>query len=190
MEEIWKDVLNYEGYYQVSNLGNVKSVERVIVKKNGRRCLHKSTVKKGYKTENGYVSFDLYKNGKRKKRFGHNLVMESFVGDANGLDTNHKNGIKNDNRLINLEYCTRSENMIHAFNNGLCKNTVKKQKEGSNSKRCVILNTESGVFHDSIVEASEVYGVYLGSLEKMLRGDRKLRFPLIKVGKTLKGKFI
>lgn len=182
MEEVWKDIPNYEGFYQVSNLGNVKSLKRKIKRLNHSDLILNEKVLKNYVTKNGYVQLSLHKHKKSKKIFGHILVMLAFKGEKpKDHDVNHINGIKNDNRLINLEYCTRSENMLHAFKKGLCKNTLKSSRTGNNSKKRIVLNTENGIFHESIVEASETYNVYIGSMEKMLSGNRKLKYPLIKI---------
>ena len=110
MQEIWKDIIGYEGLYQISNYGNVKSIKRDKILKpqvNGR----------------GYLSVGLSKNGKHKTFRLNRLVMITFVGYEEGKDqVNHIDGDKTNNRLDNLEWCTQSENMIHAFANGLYKN--------------------------------------------------------------------
>jgi len=126
--EIWKDAFGYEGLYQVSNLGRVKSLERY--KKNGKNSLqlipeYFKTTKQNNKT--GYVQVDLYKNNKRKNWNLHRLILSTFKGYSK-LDVNHINGIKTDNRLENLEYCTRKENMKHAWDNGLCENVRRQSK--------------------------------------------------------------
>jgi hypothetical protein len=108
-KEIWKDVPNYEGHYQVSNLGRVKSL------KSG-----KDKILKPKGNGRGYLQVGLRKEGERKFFLIHRLVMLLFVGESD-LEVNHKNGIKADNRLENLEYCTRSENMTHAYSIGLKK---------------------------------------------------------------------
>lgn len=100
MEEIWKDIPWYEWKYQVSNLWNIKSLFSDIL-------LKKYIVK-------WYLKTYLY-NKKRCWYLVHRLVMLAFVWPSN-LDVNHKNWIKSDNRLKNLEYCTRSENIKHSYN--------------------------------------------------------------------------
>jgi len=103
MEE-WKDIKGYEGLYQVSNLGRIKSLLF------GRELIRKPCID-GW----GYAMVGLYKKGvKMRMRKIHRIVMSEFVGDSI-LDVNHKNGIKTDNRLENLEYCTQSENTIHLY---------------------------------------------------------------------------
>lgn len=111
MIEIWKDIVGYEGYYQVSNLGGFRSVDRYIVDKNGNKKFVKSKTydltKKSYRDKDGYVEVALCKLGKTKYYRVHRLVWEAFNGKIqDGMVINHKNEIKNDNRLSNIEVCT------------------------------------------------------------------------------------
>lgn len=100
--EIWKDIPNYEWLYQVSNLWNVKSLFR-----------YKNILKWNYDLK-WYKYVVLYKNSNKKIFRVHRLVLLTFIWD-NTLQVNHKNGIRDDNRLDNLEYCTASENIKHSF---------------------------------------------------------------------------
>ena len=110
MEEIYKDVLGYEGIYQVSNLGNVKSLK-----------FSKEKILKPYKDTGGYLTVDFNKNN-RKTFMVHKIVATAFLG-VSDLHVNHKNSDRNDNRLENLEYVNRRENNTHRFKN---KNTTSK----------------------------------------------------------------
>jgi hypothetical protein len=113
-KEIWKDIPNYEGYYQVSSFGGVRSVDRVITKGNGVKQKTKGKVLKPLNIGNGwYVSVSLYKNKKVKQFKIHQLVAMAFLGHKPcgfKLVVNHKNFIKTDNRLENLEIVTMREN--------------------------------------------------------------------------------
>jgi len=109
-KEIWKDIPNYEGMYQVSNLGRVKSLNYNHTGKEG--------VLKPQSNKDGYYQVLLWEGGRRKTNKIHRLVMLAFLGESD-LHVNHINGIKTDNRLENLEYCTRSENIQHAYDTGL-----------------------------------------------------------------------
>ena len=109
-KEIWKDIPNYEGMYQVSNLGRIKSL------KFGKEKIIKLDL-----DSKGYLRVRLSNNNISERKKVHRLVMLVFMGSSD-LQVNHKNGIKSDNRLENLEYCTASENVRHAFKIGLNKN--------------------------------------------------------------------
>ena len=114
--EIWKDIVGYEGLYQVSDLGNVKSLERIRYKKNGHICVHKEKLRKPGKCTNGYLGIGLTNSdGVLKQHLVHRLVLSSFVTQpSNGYEVNHINSIRHDNRLVNLEWCTKSENNRHS----------------------------------------------------------------------------
>ena len=107
--EIWKDIYNYEGCYKVSNLGNVISLARF---NNLGKRVKERVLKKRYDTL-GYNSVVLHKNGIGKNRLVHQLVAESFLNhkpNGHKLVVNHKNFIRDDNRLENLEIVTQKEN--------------------------------------------------------------------------------
>jgi hypothetical protein len=118
-KEIWLDISGFEGYYQVSNFGNVKSLERCIFTKSGFKK-YKGRQLTPELLNNGYHRVQLSTPEKKQKQTVHRLVVETFLGKSD-LIVNHKNGIKTDNRVDNLEYCTYSENAIHAVKNGLSK---------------------------------------------------------------------
>lgn len=108
--ETWKPVLEYEGLYEVSNYGNVRSLN--YKKQHYIKLLSKYDCQ-------GYDAVKLTKNGESKRWLVHLLVMNSFYGKSENLEVNHKNGNKKDNNIENLEYCTRSYNVKHAYDNGL-----------------------------------------------------------------------
>jgi len=110
MKEIWKDVIGYEGLYRVSNQGKIKSNKRFHVRRD--RTLNPSPDK------DGYLRVTLIRNGKQSITKVHRLVLCSFIGKSE-LQCNHKNGVKTDNRIENLEWCTQSENQKHAHELGL-----------------------------------------------------------------------
>ena len=106
MEEIWKDIEGYEGLYQVSNFGRVKSLERWR-KGNGKSVLVKGKIKCPRDNGRGYYVVNLYKNNQRKVEYIHRLVAMAFIPNPNNLpQVNHKSEIKNDNSVGNLEWCS------------------------------------------------------------------------------------
>jgi len=116
-KEIWKDIKGYEGIYLVSDLGRIKSLYNSL-KKRGRynkldsRILKTRTVKSGGYT--GYMCVGLRKNNIQKKHIVHRLVAMAFIENPrNKSDVNHKNKIRTDNRVINLEWNAVSENQNH-----------------------------------------------------------------------------
>lgn len=109
--EIWKDIPNYEGFYQVSNMGRVKSLERVVK----RRGLLPSKIKSLCFDNYGYLLVVLYKDAKGWTTTVHRLVCDAFIENADNKPcVNHKNGIKTDNSAENLEWVTWSENSLHS----------------------------------------------------------------------------
>jgi hypothetical protein len=123
MEEIWKEIPWYEWLYQVSNYWNIKSF-------NYKYWIEwKILVNKIRSKKKKYLFVTLCKNTIQKHINIHQLVMLAFIWKSNWLDINHINGIKNDNRLENLEYCTRKENIQHSFRTWL--QTVKKWIENA-----------------------------------------------------------
>lgn len=118
MKEKYKDIPNYEGLYQVSNLGNIKSVARSYTNSKGKAYNIKERILK-LTISNGYYSVTL--NNKSKKRFTiHRLVAQVFISNPeNKEEVNHKDGNKLNNCYNNLEWCTKSENTLHAYRIGL-----------------------------------------------------------------------
>ena len=118
--EIWKSIIGYEGLYEVSNHGNVRSVERLIIySKNRGTHLHKSKNRKKSINGVGYYQVDLSKEGKRKCICVHRCVAEVFCEKINGKNViNHIDGNYLNNYYLNLEWVTPKENYWHAVIGG------------------------------------------------------------------------
>ena len=114
--EIWKDIPEYEGLYQVSNLGNVKRIGSF-------RGVNKKYLNNYYLTPKdngkGYLRIKLTKNNKSKRHMLHRLISQAFIENPNNYKViNHINNNKKDNRIENLEWCTQSYNCLHAVKMG------------------------------------------------------------------------
>lgn len=167
--EIWKDIDGYEGIYQISTVGRVKRLERKA--RSGRKVSER--IKKSVNDSNGYKNVTLSKDGINKQVLVHRLVAQAFIPNTNNKETvNHKNGIKDDNRLENLEWSTYSENLKHAVREGLrtpLRGTEhprygKVGKLSKLSKRVICVTT--GEVFESIREAgrkTDVSASYIGS---------------------------
>ena len=111
-QEIWKDIPGYEGMYQASNLGRIRSVDRKTAKSNGVEVHRKSKVLSA-NIQNGYPHVNLGANNTFKV---HYLVASTFLGERPAhFDVRHKDGNKHNNRIENLEYGTRSENNLDGY---------------------------------------------------------------------------
>lgn len=109
--EIWKDIPNYEGLYQISNLGNVKSLYRIA---NNNHIIHEKILKP-QENYNGYLIVNLYKNNKMKAKLIHRLVGKTFIDNPNNYNyINHIDKNKSNNNIDNLEWCTQSYNVIYS----------------------------------------------------------------------------
>lgn len=104
--EIWKDIVGYEGLYQISNLGRVKHLYQKY--KNKFANIHREEHFVGYKGSNGYMYVVLHKNNKHKTVLIHRLVAKYFIPNPNNYEcVNHKDESHDNNRVENLEWCTK-----------------------------------------------------------------------------------
>lgn len=119
MDEIWKDVAGFEGLYQVSNFGRVRSMDRrVRTKGNYTRKVNGVVLKNCF--DGNYFHVILNNKGKGKVFLVHRIVAEAFIENRYGLpQVNHKDGNKLNNKVTNLEWCTAKDNLMHAFSTGL-----------------------------------------------------------------------
>lgn len=161
--EIWKDIQGFENIYQVSNMGNVRSLDRVL--SNGRH-IKGVTLKQKY-DKDGYCSVNLVNCRKRTYARVHRLVCEAFLDNPNHYKlVNHKNGIRDDNRVENLEWCDNSYNQWHRchINMNPPDNTYKKKKVKA------ILNNGEEIIFDSYTECSEYFHATRQAVYRKLSG--------------------
>ena len=155
MEE-WRDIVGFEGKYQVSNKGRVKSLN---YRHTGREQILKPKKDKG-----GYLQVHLNKDGKDKLYLVHRLVAMTFIPNPDGLsEVNHKDENKENNAVDNLEFCSRSYNVNYGNRN---------QKT---SKPVIAIDKVSGLIIEfpSINEASRVTGVSCGNIVHSCKGRYK-----------------
>lgn len=134
-EEIWKDVIGYEGLYQISTLGNVKALKKI--RNVGPGCksirVYPEKIMRPSISRDGYSLIGFRKDGLCTTYLVHRLIALHFIPNPeNKPQVNHINGVKTDNTVVNLEWVTVSENGLHSYKNGLQK--PQKGKDHVNSK--------------------------------------------------------
>ena len=166
--ECWKPIKDYEGIYEVSNYGRVKSLERVIYNsgtKNGLYTIHEKIIKQRInKKRYGYCELSLHKNGKEKRFKVHRLIAEAFIPNPNKLpEVNHIDGNKENNHASNLEWCTSKENKEHAWENKLY---------NSEHRKTPIKCNETGICYESVVQASKMIPCDRREIFRVLKGEK------------------
>jgi len=168
----WKDIQEYEGFYQVNWYGLIKSVERTVVRKDGKIKTYKEKILRQHEHyKNGYLSVMLSKVGIQKRFMVHRLVAEAFIPNPDNFpEINHINGKKSNCWVENLEWVSHKQNSQHAAKIGLLK------------KRPVVAILPDGSREyefDSTKEAERQTGVNITSISLCCNGKRKTAGGLI-----------
>ena len=179
MEEIWKDIEGYEGIYQVSNLGRVRSLDRYYTKPHPRNGVPTKYFKRGsiitnHTLRNGYTNVMLKFEGGKKNFMVHRLVAKAFVpGYFEGADVNHKDSNRQNNHADNLEWMTRRDNLM--YNND--KNASAMEQIHRSQRKPIIQMTMDGEY---IREWPSIYAAHLalGLDSKSISGACRQRYGM------------
>lgn len=155
MEE-WKDIKGYEGLYQVSNMGRIKSLKN-----------NKETILKPYRVSTGYYKIDLRKKGVRKIKPIHRLIADAFIDNPDSLtDVNHIDGNKANNTILNLEWTTRADNIKHSY-----KHKLHVHKPSCKPVQQISIDTGEIIkIYKSINEAARQLGIRHESISACVKG--------------------
>jgi hypothetical protein len=174
-DEIWKDIKGYEGLYQVSNYGNIKSVKRTVPHAARRTISKKEKIMTLKKTHKGYYSIQLYKAGKRKGYAVHRLVAMHFLINKENYETvDHIDANKKNNHYTNLEWVTNAENSrrkvekrLHIFGERIYTNKLK-EKDVLHIRREFWLNSDN--YNQKVETYNKLvsgYGVCRGTIKEI-----------------------
>jgi hypothetical protein len=178
MQEIWIDIKDYEGLYQISNYGNIKAYPNSHT--HLKEIMLKPTI-----NSSGYLKVELYKNHSSKVFYVHRLVALSFISNPeNKPQVNHIDGNKTNNKCDNLEWVTISENQKHAINKGLRKPSPMIGKIGKlnhNSKKIIQYDLQGNYIRrfDGIAEAARYINGSASAISANLNGRTKSSYGYI-----------
>lgn len=166
--EVWKDVVGYEGLYAVSNKGRIKSLKRTVHHPiNGKSNLSER-LRTTNPSKDGYCHISLNKESIISSLTVHRIVAKAFIPNPqNKPQINHINGVRNDNRVENLEWVTGSENVRHAFKNGLVP-TGEQHKSSKLTEEQVLKIRKKGKYKTRTQIARE-YNVSFSCIDKIMK---------------------
>lgn len=177
-DEIWKEVDGYDGNFHVSSFGRIKSLKRHVFS-GGKNRLRKERIICATLHRDGYIKCTIQSNGNRKTYMVHRLVAKTFIPNPeNKPQINHKNGVKSDNTVENLEWCNASENGIHSYKLGLSKATHGELNWKSKLTKLQVIeirNKYTGK-HGEIVKMSREYNISASQIRRIVKN---LRWKLI-----------
>ena len=171
-DEVWKDIEGYEGLYQVSTCGNIKSLARIVHSEKRGDYKIKEKILKQSDTTTGYKKVELCKDNEKRKSFKvHRLVAQAFIPNPNNKpEVNHIDGNKINNNIDNLEWVTSSENSIHAYETGLNPN-----KKELDEKEIIYMYCELNM---TMQEIAKHFNVPIKSIKRRLE-DNEIRIKTL-----------
>lgn len=173
--EIWKSIKGYEGIYDVSSFGSVRSLGFLCKGNVGQTCFKKGKLLAKVKATNGYIKAGLFKDGSRVLKSVHRLVAMEFVSNPEKKpQVNHIDGNKRNNHYLNLEWCSPKENTIHAHDNLLVKSKKGILKIYQN-KKVVQYDLKGNKISEfeSVNEASKSTGIFSSNITRCAKGRSK-----------------
>ena len=171
MEEIWKDIPNYEGLYQISNLGRVKSLDCLVNTRNNKKRKRKGKTLRQHNNGHGYMFVVLSKNNNVKKIYIHRLVAEAFIPNPNNYpQVNHKDENSLNNDVSNLEWCNSKYNANYGKRN----KKMKVKKRFLQGKLVARYDSNDNIIDKMYMsEAINLKGVHYANLKKCCLGLQK-----------------
>lgn len=184
-DEIWKDIEDYEGLYQISSYGNVRSLTKKVRCRNGKFRTIRGKILTPMITKNNYLVVNLWKNNSSKSYLVHRLVAKAFISNpGNKPEVNHKDTHKWNNNVDNLEWNTRSENTIHSYKMKLREDQRQKisnmnKKLKSKKVAQYDLNMNLIKIFPSASEAARYYNYNQSAISECCRGIKKRMYNCI-----------
>lgn len=179
MEEVWKKIPGLGDQYEVSSLGNVRSLDRIVPHTTLGEIKMKGKYKSMHKDSDGYLRTTLTHEGRSSDYGVHRLVAITFIPDPENKPTvNHKNGIKDDNRIENLEWATYKEQSDHAHSTGLRTYSTYHHTNRQNIARRKVRCINTGEVFDSQSAAEQHFGLYKSAISSHLNRGTNLRCGL------------
>lgn len=167
MEEIWKDISGYNGIYQVSNLGRIRSYTRKVIYPSGMPHTYRGKIIEPERARTGYLRVSLSKNSVEKKYFVHRLVAGAFLDNPDNLpQVNHKDENPGNNNVENLEWCSVSYNINYGTRNAKLSKRSRVVKQIDSSGHIVAV-------YKSVMDLSQKTGFDFSAIYGCCRGSRK-----------------
>lgn len=184
MKYEWRPIIGYDGFYEVSDTGMVRSVDRYINLSDRRKRRIKGKVLKHKRNADNYLFVSLSKDGVARTCYVHRLVATAFIPNPGDLpEVNHRSGQKEDNSIGNLAWVTHKQNVQHAYDNRLTSNMG-----ASHSFAVGVIDNELGMTFDTIREWCNARGIKYSTGRNLMNGSNKSKTidlsGVVKITKT------